>query len=89
MVGNFCGNAVALLWISCVELAGFTLGGGRVRLPSYPPQLHSRLATASCLLPETRHLQALKELGVVVVPPVSKRLACGDTGKKKSWTPTF
>eukprot|EP00903_Cladosiphon_okamuranus_P011338 g10687.t1 len=27
-----------------------------------------------------RHLSALKEIGVVVVPPASKRLACGDFG---------
>lgn len=27
-----------------------------------------------------KHLEALVQLGAVVVPPVSKRLACGDTG---------
>lgn len=28
----------------------------------------------------TQHLQALQGLGVRVVPPVSKKLACGDVG---------
>ncbi|CAM9798869.1 unnamed protein product, partial [Ectocarpus sp. 12 AP-2014] len=28
-----------------------------------------------------RHLSALTELGVGVVPPASKKLACGDIGK--------
>jgi phosphopantothenoylcysteine decarboxylase len=27
-----------------------------------------------------RHLTALEDLGVVVIPPISKKLACGDTG---------
>lgn len=27
-----------------------------------------------------RHLSALQELGVQVIPPISKRLACGDVG---------
>ena len=29
---------------------------------------------------DTRHLSILKELGVVVIPPASKLLACGDRG---------
>ncbi|CAM9773720.1 unnamed protein product, partial [Discosporangium mesarthrocarpum] len=28
-----------------------------------------------------RNLDILKEMGVIVVPPVSKRLACGDEGR--------
>ncbi len=27
-----------------------------------------------------RHLSVLQELGVVVIPPISKQLACGDVG---------
>lgn len=27
-----------------------------------------------------RHLTAIEDLGVTVIPPISKKLACGDTG---------
>jgi phosphopantothenoylcysteine decarboxylase len=27
-----------------------------------------------------RHLTACEELGITIIPPVSKRLACGDVG---------
>lgn len=27
------------------------------------------------------HMQMLKDLGMVIIPPIAKRLACGDVGK--------
>lgn len=46
-----------------------------------------------CDADNVRHLAALKELGVVVVPPTSKVLACGDKGvvhqKRKGYTPGY
>lgn len=29
----------------------------------------------------SKHLEACQQLGVKVVPPISKRLACGDVGR--------
>lgn len=33
-----------------------------------------------CHADNVRHLAVLKELGIVMVPPISKVLACGDRG---------
>ncbi|CAN0470799.1 unnamed protein product, partial [Ectocarpus sp. 8 AP-2014] len=45
-------------------------------------QANGALPSNSCLyfLCGDRHLSALTELGVAVVPPASKKLACGDIG---------
>lgn len=47
-----------------------------------PSHASSNLTQAlSFFLCGGRHLSALTELGVAVVPPASKKLACGDIGK--------
>lgn len=70
--------------VSSVSLAVSCCSGSVLLCPQQRPCLHSRF-----FLLCRRHLSALKEMGVVVVPPVSKILACGDNGKSAGLKPFF